>query len=100
MLELSGELGVKESNLRDVLEKLVYQGKVAKIKGDLYFHGRAIEELKKKVMDHLQKNKEMLPVDFKAITNVSRKYMIPLLEYFDDTKLTIRVGDKRVLRTT
>jgi selenocysteine-specific elongation factor len=100
VFELSGELGVKESNLRDVLEKLVYQGKVAKIKGDLYFHGRVIEELKKKVMDHLQKNKEMLPVDFKAITNVSRKYMIPLLEYFDDTKLTIRVGDKRVLRTT
>ena len=40
----------------------------------------------------------MMPADFKNITGVSRKYMIPLLEYFDEMKLTIRSGDKRLLR--
>ena len=65
----------------------------------MYFHAGVIEELKKKVTDHLEKHKEMMPSDFKNITGVSRKYMIPLLEYFDETKLTIRSGDKRLLRT-
>jgi selenocysteine-specific elongation factor len=41
----------------------------------------------------------MTPSDFKATLNLSRKYMIPLLEYLDGIKFTIRVGDKRVLRS-
>jgi selenocysteine-specific elongation factor len=35
---------------------------------------------------------------FKDLTNVSRKYSVPLLEYFDLQQLTVRVGDTRVLR--
>ncbi|HDM25179.1 MAG TPA: hypothetical protein ENG24_01090, partial [Thermoplasmatales archaeon] len=31
-------------------------------------------------------------------TGASRKYNIPLLEYFDAIKLTIRLKDKRILR--
>ncbi|MBW2106434.1 MAG: SelB C-terminal domain-containing protein, partial [Deltaproteobacteria bacterium] len=34
----------------------------------------------------------------KQVTGVSRKYTIPLIEYFDKTQLTVRVGNKRVLR--
>jgi selenocysteine-specific elongation factor len=36
--------------------------------------------------------------EFKEMTGLSRKYIIPLLEHFDATKVTLRVGDKRVLR--
>jgi selenocysteine-specific elongation factor len=32
---------------------------------------------------------------FKEIAGVSRKYAIPLLEYFDRSRVTRRVGDKR-----
>ena len=35
---------------------------------------------------------------FKDIAGVSRKFAIPLLEYFDREKVTLRVGDKRVIR--
>ena len=41
----------------------------------------------------------MTPSDFKSVVDVSRKYMIPLLEYLDEIKLTIRSGDKRILRS-
>jgi selenocysteine-specific elongation factor len=97
--ELSADMNIKEASLRDMLGKLAHEGKAAKIKGDMYFHAGVIDTLKKKVIDHLEKHKEMMPSDFKNITGVSRKYMIPLLEYFDETRLTIRSGDKRVLRT-
>jgi selenocysteine-specific elongation factor len=34
---------------------------------------------------------------FKDIAGVSRKYAIPLLEYFDQQKITARRGDKRLI---
>jgi selenocysteine-specific elongation factor len=34
---------------------------------------------------------------FKELAGVSRKYAIPLLEYFDSKRLTVRAGDKRVI---
>jgi selenocysteine-specific elongation factor len=96
--ELAGELGTREGNLRDMFEKLVYEGKVVKIKGDMYVSGTRIDDLKRTVKDHLSRKKEMSPSDFKEVLGLSRKYMIPLLEYLDEIKLTIRRGDKRVLR--
>jgi selenocysteine-specific elongation factor len=65
----------------------------------MYFSGKSIDELKGTVAENLGRRKEMSPMDFKAVFGLSRKYMIPLLEYLDDIKLTIRKGDKRVLRT-
>ena len=38
------------------------------------------------------------PTSFKDLTGLSRKYVIPLMEYFDMNKLTVRVGDHRILR--
>jgi len=32
------------------------------------------------------------------MTGASRKYTIPLFEYFDRSQITVRVGDNRVLR--
>jgi len=34
---------------------------------------------------------------FKELAGVSRKYAIPLLEYFDREKITRRAGDKRLV---
>ena len=51
------------------------------------------------MVTYLSQNKEMAVGDFrKLIGGASRKYLIPLLEYLDQQKVTIRVGDKRVLR--
>ena len=97
--ELAGELGIKEGNLRDLFEKLVYEGRVVRVKGDMYVCGTHMDDLKRLVKEHLTQKKEMSPADFKEILGLSRKYMIPLLEYLDEIKLTIRTGDKRVLRT-
>jgi selenocysteine-specific elongation factor len=96
--ELADELRIKEGNLKDMLERLVYGGKVVKVKADMYFSSARIEELKITVKGALGQKKEMLPADFKAVLGLSRKYMIPLLEYLDEIKLTIRTGDKRILR--
>jgi selenocysteine-specific elongation factor len=96
--DLALDTGQKEGYVRDVLERLVYEGKVVRIKGDMYFHKDTIDALKEKVITYLKEKKEMTPSDFKSVLDLSRKYLIPLLEYLDEVKLTIRTGDKRVLR--
>lgn len=96
--EVLAELGVSENELKPVLQLLTKENMLVKVKDDLYFHRQALEELEGKMIQFLQQNKEMTPPQFKDISQVSRKFAIPLLEHFDGKKLTMRIGDKRVLR--
>ncbi|MFH0789981.1 MAG: selenocysteine-specific translation elongation factor [Pseudomonadota bacterium] len=83
---------------RAVLELMVKEGKLVKVKEDLYFHKEAIEGLKKKMIQWLKEKGELTTPEFKDLTQTSRKYTIPLLEYFDALQVTLRVEDKRFLR--
>jgi selenocysteine-specific elongation factor len=96
--ELAVELGAKEAPLKDALERLVFEGKLVKVKGEIYFHRDVMEEVRNQVVAFLRQHQKMAPGDFKGMVNVSRKYMIPILEYFDEIKLTIRTGETRILR--
>lgn len=97
--DLAMEVKQPEGRLRDVLDRLIFEGKIVKVKGDLCFHRDVIEDLKNKVRSYLAEKKEMTPSEFKSVLDLSRKYMIPLLEYLDEIKVTIRSGDKRILRS-
>jgi selenocysteine-specific elongation factor len=83
---------------KDVLEVMVKDGILVKVKEDLYFHKKAIEDLKKELVAFLKENGEINTPQFKDMTGASRKYTIPLIEHFDKSQLTVRVGDNRVLR--
>ena len=97
--ELSGKLPTDAPRAKDMLMLLINEGRIIKSKDDLYFHADAIAELKDRIIAFLQSNGEMTPTQFKDMTGLSRKYLIPLLEYFDSQNVTIRVGDVRRLRS-
>ena len=84
--------------VKDVLSLLVEEGKLVKVKDDLYFPAVIIDQLKQRLIDFLKKNGKISTPEFKEMTKVSRKYTIPLIEYFDSQKVTIRIGDERKLR--
>ena len=84
--------------LKEVLAIMVRDGFLAKATEELYFHKPALDNLKEKLVDHLVKAGEIDMPAFKDMTGLSRKFSIPLLEYFDKTRVTMRVGDKRILR--
>jgi selenocysteine-specific elongation factor len=90
--EFDGKMGA------DVLQVMLKDGVLIKVKENLYFHRDVIEGLKNRLVDHLRLKGEIDTPQFKEMTNVSRKYTIPLLEYFDISQVTVRVGDRRVLR--
>jgi selenocysteine-specific elongation factor len=91
-------LEMEASQAKDVLMLLVEEGTIVKIKEDLYFHAEPLIRLKENLVDYLLKNQEITTPQFKDMTGASRKYVIPLMEYFDKTNVTIRVGDTRKLR--
>ncbi len=83
---------------KEVLGVMVKEGILMKIKEDLYFHKNAVEALEKELVDFLKTNEEITTPQFKEMTGASRKYTSPLIEYFDKSQVTVRVGDSRVLR--
>ena len=84
--------------VREVLDVLVQEKVVVKVTETLYFHHRQLDEIQAKVVAMLREEKEMDAQRFKALSGLSRKFSIPILEYLDRCKVTIRVGDKRILR--
>jgi selenocysteine-specific elongation factor len=96
--ELAEKLNVTEKALLSMLEIGVREGQLVKVSEDLYFSAPSVTRLTADVTAYLEKNGEITTQGCKDLTGLSRKFMIPLFEYLDRAKVTVRVGDKRVLR--
>ncbi|GAM11156.1 selenocysteine-specific elongation factor [Geobacter sp. OR-1] len=96
--ELAVFFDLPEKSALELLNRLARSGRAVKVKSDLFYPPAPLAAIRDKVVALLEQQSEMSPADFREVTGLSRKYMIPLLEYFDEQKLTIRSGDKRRLR--
>lgn len=88
-----------KSEARKIFQLLLDSGELIKVTEDFYFSRKAIAALTEKLQDYAAKPSDGL-IDvssFKEIAGISRKYAIPLLEYFDREKITRRAGDKRLI---
>jgi selenocysteine-specific elongation factor len=79
-----------------VLDYLVGQGLLTRTKEGFYFPVSLLEEFTQKVVAILVSKGEIGVADIKELTGTSRKYTIPLLEYLDSRKITMRKGEVRV----
>jgi selenocysteine-specific elongation factor len=96
--EVVKKLDADPKRTKEVLMHLVEEGQIVKTKEDLYFHAKAVDDLKNRLVDFLKSRGEITTPQFKEMTGASRKYVIPLIEYFDSKNVTLRVGDSRKLR--
>lgn len=95
---LSKNLGISEKALRDIIFSLTKEGYLVKIKEGYYLHKQVVEDMKIKILNHFSKKELLTPQDMRNIFELSRKYIIPLLEYLDTVKITIRLQEGRKLR--
>ena len=64
---------------------------------ELYFSTEAVAQIEARLRESM--TPEGITVgDFRNVIGTSRKYALPLLEYFDRNRITARVGDVRKLR--
>lgn len=96
--EVAQSLGVPDREARQILSWMLEQGLLIKVKEDMYFHCGALDQLKQRLLDLFEEQEEISTPQFKELTQTSRKYTIPLLEFLDASRFTIRVGDVRRLR--
>ena len=92
------DLKIEKKTGSDVLHMLIDEKSIVKTKDDLYFDAQEINKLEGKLVAFLKEKGSVSTPEFKDMTGISRKYVIPLIEYFDSVNLTIRVGDTRQLR--
>jgi len=97
LAQLSVKTGNSKEKLMQLLNVAEQQGKLLRIDGNLMFTQKNFTLLKKKVTHHFSSNPEMTVSEFKELANTSRKYAVPLLEYFDKKKITYREGNARKL---
>ena len=82
----------------ELFQVLVQSGKLVRVKESLFFHAQALESIQTKLVALLRERKDIGPSDIKDLLGISRKYAIPLLEFFDQRRVTARVGERRILR--
>lgn len=87
-----------ESLVKEVLALQLREEKLVKISETLYYAQDVIAQLGGEVEAYINENGEIDAPGMKSLTGLSRKFSIPIMEYFDRVKLTMRVGDKRILR--
>lgn len=83
-------------NLGDALRYLRDDGSIRKIQTDTYVDSRALFDCVQKTAVWFEDHDELSVGDFKNLFGVTRKHAIPLLEYFDQARLTVRKGNARV----
>ncbi|MCX5831857.1 MAG: selenocysteine-specific translation elongation factor [Deltaproteobacteria bacterium] len=96
--EVMAKFADRKAQIDNVLGVMLKEGLLVKISADLFFHSAVIQKLRNDYKGLLIREEKANPASFKELTGLSRKFIIPLMEYFDMTKLTIRAGEYRLLR--
>jgi selenocysteine-specific elongation factor len=93
------KLGAGEiARLRTVLGAMEREGRVMKIATDMYFARDPFVSAKARLIERLNTDGEITAATYRDVLNASRKFAITLLDHFDHTGVTTRVGDARKLR--
>jgi selenocysteine-specific elongation factor len=93
--EVIAGLKIDKVRAQKIVTLLLRDKVLIKISDGLVFHRSALEQLRGQLMAYKAKSAKIDVAKFKELTDVSRKYAIPLLEYLDRERVTRRVGDAR-----
>jgi selenocysteine-specific elongation factor len=96
--EIADQMRAAPPQVQRVLRILTEQQKLVRVDQDLLFHAEAMATAKERLVSYIQQNGGLESVKFKYLLDTSRKYAIPLLDYFDKIGVTRRVGYTRHLK--
>jgi selenocysteine-specific elongation factor len=92
------ENGLAAKDVAQMYRLLMEEGVLIKVSEEFYYARTAMDDIVARVRGFFESNQEMGPQDFRDLTELTRKFAIPVLEYLDKEKITMRIGDKRQLR--
>jgi len=96
--ELQERFPERKKEIASLIQVMTREGELVRISEDLNFHRDVLARLRENYRKHLEREGKATPASFRELTGLTRKFIIPLMEYFDMAKLTMRAGDHRILR--
>ena len=88
---------VPPDQARKLVSLLAKEKRLVKISENLLYHTESIARLKELLTGYKKQSAQIDVGKFKDLTDISRKYAIPLLEFLDRERVTRRVGDSRII---
>ncbi len=98
LAELPALVGASPRDVQAVLKLLAAEDRAVRVSAELWFDSAAVAALREKLVAFLRDRSSITTQEFKELVGATRKHVIPLAEHFDREKVTLRVGEKRVLR--
>ncbi|HYD47017.1 MAG TPA: selenocysteine-specific translation elongation factor [Terriglobales bacterium] len=95
--ELAAAAEIASNTLLPLLRELVRAGQVVKVDESLYYAAPAIASARDRVRAEIDRTGSITAARLRDLLGVSRKFSIALLDYFDRTGFTMRIGDLRKL---
>lgn len=93
--ELAQEGRMTPATLASMLDLLADRGVIVKLDQKIVMHADALQRAKEVALDLFRKSGSFETVDFRDALGVSRKFAVPLLDYFDTIRFTTRTGSRR-----
>jgi selenocysteine-specific elongation factor len=80
-----------------LVKLLIHEGKLEMIEGQLLYHQDILVEGRRRLQEHLRKVGKASVSELKELLETSRKWALPLLNYYDQKGVTFRDGVYRKL---
>ena len=93
--ELAQAFSINEKEAGDLLKLLTQEGALVRINDAMYIAKEQYDRLIALLKGFYAKKPEMTVAEFRDLLGTTRKYALPLLEYLDSNKITLRIGDIR-----
>lgn len=97
--EIEKQVPKNKDSVGKLIDLAAAQGELIKVSGDYFLHKQVEEELRSQLRALLADGGQKTTSELREALGTTRKYAIPLFEYFDRVGLTKRTGDARGLRT-
>ncbi len=90
--------GIEVEHARRLLDRLALEGRLVRVKPGLYYHPGALDAVERAVTERCRRSGSVTIAELRDDLGTSRKYSQALLEYLDARRVTLRQGDRHVLR--
>lgn len=96
-VELQKSASKNKDSVPEILVMAAENGDLVKVNEEYFFHAEVIAKTKAKLKEAIESQGGMTMSDIRTLIDTSRKWAVPLCEYFDESGFTKREGDVRVL---
>ena len=95
---IAAELGLPRTRIDDAVAALIDAGSLVRLRGEVLYPASGLEAIVGRVRRLLEDRGEITLAGFRDELAITRKYSQAILEHVDQLGITVRIGDRHVLR--